>query len=516
MKLKTILSILFPALLLTGCSEEQVAGTFEDLNLSTSYIIIPSEGGSASTTLTAAEAWEFSKEKNNKGQDMYPVPSWLTVSQTSGEAGKVELTFSAEAYDAGREVELKIISGSKSQFFKVRQGEMSTSEATCKEVNEAPDGKNFKVSGTVTRIVNTTYGNWYMSDGTAELYIYGTLDANGQTKNFESLGIEVGDRVTIEGPKSSYNGSPQMVDVTVLHIEKALLKILSEPVEIAKEGGNLEVRLASKGKAAFFDIPDEYSSWISYSDVVYIEGIPSKIVPNPADTVVYSFNVAANSASARNGIVSFRANEGDAINYTFTQAGGISDVNVQQFLDAEVSDAAQYRVVGIVSKIDEKYNNNFWIQDATGEMYAYKVKAQGETLHLGDFVTLVGKRGEYKGSPQMVSPLLEKYSKTEELSVAEFLTKEDSKDVYYRLTGTIKSIKNFAYGSIYLEDANGGEIYVYGILPGYGATGDAKKGLLEAKGLKIGDTITIIGNRASYNGTAQVGDAIYVSHVSAE
>ena len=144
------------------------------------------------------------------------------------------------------------------------------------------------------------------------------------------------------------------------------------------------------------------------------------------------------------------------------------------------------------------------------------MKAQGETQHLGDFVTLVGKRGEYTGSPQMVSPLLEKYSQTEELSVAEFLTKEDSKDVYYRLTGTIKSIKNFAYGNIYLDDANGAEIYVYGILPGYGATGDAKKGLLEAKGLKIGDTITIIGNRASYNGTAQVGDAIYVSHVSAE
>lgn len=516
MKLKTILSILFPALLLTGCSEEQVAGTFEDLNLSTSYISIPSEGGSASTTLTAGEAWEFSKETNNKGQEIYPIPAWLTISQTAGEAGKIELVFSAEAYDAGREAELKIISGSKSQFLKVRQGEIATLEATCKEVNEAPDGKNFKVSGTVTRIVNTTYGNWYMSDGTAELYIYGTLDANGQSKNFLSLGIEVGDKLTIEGPKSSYNGAPQMVDVTVLHIEKALLKIISEPAEIEKDGGTLEVRLASKGKGAFFDIADEYSSWISYSDVEYINGVPSKIEPNPADTVVYAFNIAPNIASARIGIISFHANEGEAINYTFTQEGGISDVNVQGFLDAEVSDAAQYRVVGIVSRIHEKYNNNFWIQDATGEMYAYRVDAQGNTLAVGDFVTLVGKRGAYKDDPQMVDPLLEKYSATEELSIAEFLTKDDSYDVYYRLTGTIKSIANPTYGNVYITDANGDEVYVYGLLPGYGATGDAKKGLLEAKGLKEGDTITILGNKASFKGSAQVGNAIYVSHISAE
>ncbi len=513
--MKKILSLLFPALVLMGCSEEQVAATFDDFNLSASYISIPSTGGSVTATLTSAEDWEFQTEKDSKNKELYVIPSWLQISPTSGKAGKVELTFTAEAYEAGREAELKIVSGSKSQYLKVRQGEISASEATCKEVNEAPDGKNFKVSGTVTRIVNTTYGNWYMTDGTAELYIYGTLDADGKTKNFLSLGIEVGDKVSIEGPKSSYNGSPQMVDVTVLNIEKALLKILSETAEVSKDGGLLEVRLASKGKGAFFDIDEEYSSWISYNDVKYISGVPSKIEPNPADTVVYSFNIAPNIASARNGVISFRANEGDPMDYTFTQAGGIADVTVKEFLDAEVNDASQYRVVGIVSQIHEKYNNNFWIQDATGEMYAYRVDTQGETLAVGDFVTVVGNRGEYKGDAQMTNPLLEKYSATVELSVAEFLGREDNTEVYYRLTGTITSIANPTYGNVYITDANGDEVYVYGILPGYGATGDAKKGMVDAKGIKVGDTITILGNKASYKGTAQVGNAIYVSHTSA-
>ena len=508
MKFKSILTLIFSTLLLAGCSEDQVLGTFGDLNLSTTYISIPAEGGDVKVTLNAGEAWEFSTEKD------FAIPEWITVSQTSGEAGKTELTFSAEASDAGREAELKIVSGTKSQFLKVRQGEMTASKATCKEVNEAPDGKSFVVSGTITKIVNTTYGNWYMTDGTAELYIYGTLDAEGKTKNFTSLGLEVGDKVTIEGPKSSYNGNPQMVNVTVLDIEKALLKIVSEATEVSKDGGQLEVVLASKGKGAFFSVADECQDWISYSDAEYIDGVPSKLEPNPADTIVYTFNIAPNDGSAREGSISFFANEGEPIPYTFTQAGGIADVTVAEFLAAEVDDAKQYRIVGHVTGFNN-YNNNFYVKDYTGEVYAYYVNTQGQTLAIGDFVTVVGKRSEYKGTPQMPKgTLLEKYTATPEVSVAEFLTKEDGNDVYYKLTGTITEIKNAQYGNVYLQDANGDIVYVYGLLPGYGATGAAKQGLVEAMGLKVGDTLTIVGNKASYKGDPQVGNAVYMSHTS--
>lgn len=389
--------------------------------------------------------------------------------------------------------------------------------ATCKEVNEAPDGKSFVVSGTVTKIINTTYGNWYMTDGTAELYIYGTLDAEGKPKNFESLGLEVGDKVTIEGPKGSYKGDPQMVDVTVLEIEKALLKIVSEATEVDKEGGVLEIKLASKGKGAFFSVADECQDWISYSDAEYIDGVPTKLEPNPADTIVYTFDIAPNDGSAREGSISFFANEGESIPYTFTQAGGIADVTVAEFLAAEVDDAKQYRIVGHVTGFNN-YNNNFYVKDYTGEVYAYYVNTQGvNNIAIGDFVTLVGKRSEYRGTPQMPKgTLLEKYTASPEVSVADFLAKEDSKGGYYKLTGTIDEIKNAQYGNINLKDANGDNVYVYGILPGYGATGDAKKGMVDAKGLKVGDTITIVGNRASYKGSPQVGNAVYLSHISVD
>ena len=241
----------------------------------------------------------------------------------------------------------------------------------------------------------------------------------------------------------------------------------------------------------------------------------SKLEPNPADTVVYTFNIAPNSASAREGSISFYANEGEPIPYTFTQAGGIADVTVAEFLAAEVNDAAQYRIVGHVTGFN-KYNNNFYLKDWSGEVYAYYVNTQGvENIAIGDFVTVVGKRSEYNGTPQLPKgTLLEKYTASPEVSVADFLTKEDSKDVYYKLTGNIDEIKNAQYGNINLKDANGDIVYVYGLLPGYGATGAAKQGLVEAKGLKVGDTITIVGNKASYKGDPQVGNAVYMSHTS--
>ena len=92
---------------------------------------------------------------------------------------------------------------------------------TVAEVIAGNDGDTFAVCGVCTEIVNDTWGNWYLEDSTGKLYIYGTLDADGKTKNFKSLGIEVGDKVTVQGPKTTYRDLVELVNVTVLKVEKA-------------------------------------------------------------------------------------------------------------------------------------------------------------------------------------------------------------------------------------------------------------------------------------------------------
>jgi len=93
-------------------------------------------------------------------------------------------------------------------------------EGTCEDIMAAADGEIFRVTGTCIEIKNATFGNWMLQDATGEIYIYGTLDAQGNTKNFSSLGIEVGDIVTVEGPKKTHNETVELVDVKVIKIVK--------------------------------------------------------------------------------------------------------------------------------------------------------------------------------------------------------------------------------------------------------------------------------------------------------
>lgn len=109
-----------------------------------------------------------------------------------------------------------------------------TVKGTCADVIAGEDGTIFRVRGTVTEIVNTKHGNWYLKDETGSVYIYGTLDRDGNTKNFESLGIEVGDTVTVEGPKKTFNETIELVDVTVIEHVKPVTT--PEPIETEGDG----------------------------------------------------------------------------------------------------------------------------------------------------------------------------------------------------------------------------------------------------------------------------------------
>ena len=72
------------------------------------------------------------------------------------------------------------------------------------------EGKYY-VTGTVKEIKNDTYGNLYITDGTNELYVYGTYDADG-TNRFDAMSTKpaVGDTITVYGTLGKYNNAAQM------------------------------------------------------------------------------------------------------------------------------------------------------------------------------------------------------------------------------------------------------------------------------------------------------------------
>ena len=89
-------------------------------------------------------------------------------------------------------------------------------DATAAEINAAEDGPaEYRLTGYISEDTGSEYGNIYIKDYTGEVYVYGVLDENGESKHWPDMGINAGDIITVIGPKTSYNGNPQLKDVTV-------------------------------------------------------------------------------------------------------------------------------------------------------------------------------------------------------------------------------------------------------------------------------------------------------------
>ena len=490
------------AAMFSGCSDNDYKPTYlDEIRVSQSYVALDINGGLTSVDLVANGAWTVTG-----------APDWLTVNPASG-TGSTTINFSAGPGE-GRTAEVLIECGGRTQHINIIQGIATVSNATCAEIIAGPDSKTYRVTGTVKSIANTTYGNWYLVDETGEVYIYGTLDAKGATKNFLSLGLEVGDQVTVEGPKTTYNGTVELVDVTVVKIVKSLIKcdMLTvngeETNELPLEGGDIVATLSCKGNGVAVEIPAEAQSWLGV--------VASTVGANPTIT----FRAAPNTGGDRNTTVIFKTTDGKkeyTSQATIIQKGAIIECPIADFLAAEVGDT-QFRLTGVITELyaSDKQGKSFYISDYSGSVLIYRAEGFIEAgAKVGDVVTVVGKRGAYKETPQMVNGTFEalKFPVTE-VSLSEFLAKEPAANVYYRIGGTIDEIANEQYGNVYLTDGTE-RVYVYGCYPGWGATGDARKGLIEKLGMKVGDKLSVIGVRAVYKDTPQLSNGIYFSHEAA-
>ena len=106
----------------------------------------------------------------------------------------------------------------------------------------------YYVTGWITQIYNTQYGNMYITDGVNTLTIYGTYSYDGSTR-FDALATKpaVYDEITVYGIIGQYNGTPQMkngwIDEIVTHVcsefTVATCEDLAECVICGKTTGEL-------------------------------------------------------------------------------------------------------------------------------------------------------------------------------------------------------------------------------------------------------------------------------------
>ena len=556
MKLKYIIpSFIVLVAMLVGCKDDYEPAHLNDIRVSSSYLSISQDGGSASLTITANSAWTIENvdKKNN----------WLTFTPASGDAGETNVTFTAGSVLSARTATVKVISGSSVQEVNLVQGKTVAETATCEQVIAGADGKTFRVRASITQIANTHYGNMYVSDGTGTVYIYGTNDKDGKAANdpIASWGLEVGDIVTLEGPKTTYNGTVELVNASVIKVEKWFVKMIDPETAptIEKEGGIKKVKAAFKGKGIIPTIADD-CNWIHYKDMVITAGTVTAVEPNPADTAVISFIIDPNEGAARKGAVTFLSTTGTAsssVTWEIVQKGvsnpsgggggsqtgadGSTIVSIADFNAAPVSTEVWYQLTGTVKNLkDGDQYGNFDLVDESGSVYVYgllsekggdKKKFQelvaAKGIKEGSKITIVGTRGEYNGKIEVMNAYFISIDNSGEggggggsttgadgstiITVADFNAAAESTDVWYQLTGTISNLKDGdLYGNFDLTDETG-SVYVYGVLSEKGGAKKKFQELVAAKGIANGKTITIVGNRGKYGDKIEVMNAYFIS-----
>ena len=222
MKLKYIFASLVAALAVAVSCEKEADHYLDEIKVDKSYVGFVQGGGSQTVSLTTTGSWTASVPES--------AAEWLTVSPSSGSAGNVTFTITAAAADESREATIAINCEGKTQNINVIQQAEKTEKAITpiKTVIETAAG-SFRIRGTVTRLVNDQYGNFYVEDETGSIYIYGVKDSQGYPKDgsggWARFGIDVGDIVTLEGPYTKYGDTDELVDAEVIKVEKSLIQV---------------------------------------------------------------------------------------------------------------------------------------------------------------------------------------------------------------------------------------------------------------------------------------------------
>lgn len=420
MKLKYIIpSFIAVIAMFTSCADDNEPTYLSNLKVSSSYVAFDVKGGTQKITVTATEDWSMDfmvpvkadSLDDEKGIVKYNVPTsqmatkenkWVKVSQLSGGAGTTDISFTVGATTATRSVTVRIKAGDKYQNIIVAQVDDSpTPVSTVKDVLKGVDSKTYRVKGLCGKIFNTSYGNWYMVDGEGnELLIYGTKDATG-AYNWSKFNIAPGDSVTVEGARTTYKSTIEIVNATFISVKKALLLSKETSKTIDREAKPFNIAITQKGEGLSFK-----------SDVDWMTIEPGYTVNKKGD-LVFTVNPSENTTGKnREGTLTFKSTKGKEesvlkvsiiqLGTTPVTTGGIAGISSVISASSDKKKQVNFDVVLTDVKVTYKNGNNIFVEDATGGLLLY---SGNSSLAVGDVINgrVWGAGYAFNGLPEATS-----------------------------------------------------------------------------------------------------------------
>lgn len=138
----------------------------------------------------------------------------------------------------------------------------------------------YRLTGTITEIQNTTYGNLMLKDATGEVLIYGVKkDKDAGNTSFSELGAEVGDKLTVVGQRGAYD--------TTIEMKSGYCEKLEKDTTTPKFSvSTTELTAKAADKSVSFDVRGNVKWTVSSDNAAY------KVSPESGDgngTVTVSF-----------------------------------------------------------------------------------------------------------------------------------------------------------------------------------------------------------------------------------
>lgn len=166
--------------------------------------------GTAKATVNGSDGWNIAVSSN---------ATWLTVENTLNANNEVVYSATENTDASATRTATVTLTATKEgettveDSFEITQAKYSgiitlnsIAEFLAVDVNTT---QYYKLTGRIIDIASSTYGNITIADETGSVYIYGltkTKQTSGNDRSFESIGLELGNKVTIGTLRDDHNG----------------------------------------------------------------------------------------------------------------------------------------------------------------------------------------------------------------------------------------------------------------------------------------------------------------------
>lgn len=198
---------------------------------------------------------------------------------------------------------------------------------------EESDTQKYQLTGTIGGTINTTYGNFDLTDETGTVYVYGLTATElgyGATndKSYASLELEKGDKITIIGYRGAHNGK-----IEVMYAYFVRKEVITTPTIIVDKDA--------------FDVPAAGGEYVIVPTVLNIDGEIDATTNADWIDISYAgsdevdFEVAANTGDAREATIVLSYEGAEDVIVTVKQAAAFETI---PFNNTLIGDEAGFRI----------------------------------------------------------------------------------------------------------------------------------------------------------------------------